>query len=364
MDRLVKVEEREVRIDFVFGRKCRTAIHLSNLMYTMHVAFKVQTSSPGIFSVKPPNGFIPPLGEYTFEVILKPQQELPKHFPRSRDRFLVKTVPAVNVCGTFPERVPAEWFAARKRQFLLDARLRVVYTGGVILRDLVDKGDIEQVLRVFKRDMGCCNSQDESGITPLHIAAANGSVNMVNLLLAAGAKKDVNSETGRCPFFEAVYNQHPSVVNFFLEYGSVNVSRKDLRGWTALHLAVSLNNLEILRILVEKEIDIEAKDRDGIAALHLAAAEGYLECVKMLVEAGADKNSRGPDGFTPMHIAADKGFANIVGYLLDAGANSRITDTRGRTPYDLGVQNGHVSRFLDCTVKFPCSFVCVGFMRD
>ncbi|KAH7842778.1 hypothetical protein Vadar_009142 [Vaccinium darrowii] len=92
MERLVEASEQEVKIDFVLGRKCRANVRLKSLSATTPVAFKVQTSSPNKFLVNPPSGLIQPLSYATFQVVLKPQSQLPAIFPRSAsDPFLVKT---------------------------------------------------------------------------------------------------------------------------------------------------------------------------------------------------------------------------------------------------------------------------------
>jgi ankyrin repeat protein len=338
MDKLLEVQESEVRIEFELRTKCRTTINLRNLMHTMHVAFKVQTTSPEKFSVKPPNGFIPPLGEYSFDVILMPQEQLPDVFPRSNDKFLVKSAMAPG--GSIAERVPPEWFASRKKHMFLDAKLTVVYMGPFLLRHLVAKGDTNNVQYLIE-GQSSCNKGDENGRTALHIAAASGNVEMVNLLLQNGAVVDVMSSSGQTALLEAVYMGHYDIADALLQRGA-NTEAQNPRGWTAVHLAASWNHADILKLLIEKRAHLDARDSEGRTALHSAVTEGHVECVKLLLQAGVDVDARSEDGRTAVYRAAAKDDSLLVELLLEWGANKSIKTAEGKTPFDIAVEKGHV----------------------
>lgn len=344
MDRLVQVQENEVRIDFEVGCKCRTTIHLKSLIDTMPVAFKVQTSTPDKFLVKPPNGFISPLGDFSFEIILKPRKDLPEEFPRSKDRFLIKTAlaPDCKMDGNdFPDKVPNDWFASRKKQVFVDAKLKVVYIGGFLLRHLVAKGDVDSVKQILKRH-NCCNHADDEGRTALQIASASGSFGMLKTLLNAEARVDLASMMEQSPLLEAVYMGHLEIIKELLDKGADTEARNP-KGWTAIHLAATWNRTDMLSLLIEKGADLEAKDKEGRTALHSAATKGHQDCVKLLLEAGADKDARSKDGRTAIFRAAANGYPEIVDSLLDAGADSHIRALNGETPYDAALEKGHTA---------------------
>lgn len=152
MERLIEVEEQEVLIDFHLARKCRTDVHLRSTHPTSTVLFKVQTSSPNKFLVNPPSGVLAPLSSASFQVILRPQSQLPSSFPRSAsDRFLIKAValPGGQDAHVLPHPASVnQWFAARPHLNTHDTKLKVFYLGAVLLRHAVDGGDVEAV-RLF-----------------------------------------------------------------------------------------------------------------------------------------------------------------------------------------------------------------------
>ena len=88
----------------------------------------------------------------------------------------------------------------------------------------------------------------------------------------------------------------------------------------AFHKAVSDNNVELMKFLIEKGADVNNADKDGESPLHKAAVEGHTEVVKLLIDAGADVNKANEVGWTPLHKAAGYGHTEVVKLLIDAGA--------------------------------------------
>ena len=60
------------------------------------------------------------------------------------------------------------------------------------------------------------------GITPLHLAAASGSLELVNLLLAGGADPKAKDSEGQTPSDVAASHGHPEVVELLRGYPRPN----------------------------------------------------------------------------------------------------------------------------------------------
>ena len=69
-----------------------------------------------------------------------------------------------------------------------------------------------------------------------------------------------------------------------------NVNEKNRLGWTALHYAAQLDEVEIAKAVIKAGVDIDAKSRFGITALHDAAIRNRLKIGQVLIEAGARLN--------------------------------------------------------------------------
>ena len=189
----MEVCEPEVRIEFALNCKCRATVRLRSLSPNAPVAFKVQTSSPNKFLVNPPSGLIPPLSSATFQVILKPQSQIPRAYPRSpSDRFLIKTAEFVPNSSA-PTRVDSvnSWFASRPYGFSTqDLKLKVAFVGPMLLRDAVSRGDLDAVRNLIKRQRSVLADLSPGEAESLLRVATElvDPEDMVHLLLEAGLR--------------------------------------------------------------------------------------------------------------------------------------------------------------------------------
>lgn len=109
-------------------------------------------------------------------------------------------------------------------------------------------------------------------------------------------------------------------------------------GLTPLALAAELGHTEVVRILLENEVD--PNWGGSVTPLEAAVLEGNPEIVDLLIEAGADVNRPVEEGFTPLMSAVTMGNSRIARQLLDAGAKTRLKNTDGDTATDLAEAAG------------------------
>ena len=192
----------------------------------------------------------------------------------------------------------------------------------------------------------------DTGATPLLIAARNGHLEVVRFLVESGANKDQGrTDTGETSLFVAAGAGHPEVVRFLVESGANKDQGNIDAGATPLFIAAQNGHLEVVRFLVESGANKDQGRTDnGATPLFIAAQNGHFEVVRFLVVSGANKDQGNIDtGATPLFIAAHNGHLEVVGFLVVSGANKDqgLIDT-GATPHFVAAQNGHleVVRFL------------------
>ncbi|PQP97725.1 uncharacterized protein Pyn_10721 [Prunus yedoensis var. nudiflora] len=193
--KLVQISEQEVRIDFALNCKCRANVRLTSLCATAPVAFKVQTSSPHKFLVKPPTGLIPPLCHVTVQVILKPQAQLPPTFPRSpSDRFLIRTAEFTR--DSESESIN-QWFSSCSRGSTHDLKLKVAFVGPFLLRHAVTCGYYDAARNIIKRQRTILAEfppEDADSLLRVATELVNPE-DMINLLLEAGLRIDARARS-------------------------------------------------------------------------------------------------------------------------------------------------------------------------
>ncbi|XP_043465025.1 ankyrin repeat domain-containing protein 27-like [Leptopilina heterotoma] len=113
-----------------------------------------------------------------------------------------------------------------------------------------------------------CNSQ---GQTALHVACENGHVEIVQLLLDAGANVNVtNKSKGQTPLHLASLNNHTKVVKLLLNCGNCNINAKDDSGDTPLHLMIRNENSKVAELLLRHGANAQSKNCHAITPLEEA----------------------------------------------------------------------------------------------
>jgi ankyrin repeat protein len=117
------------------------------------------------------------------------------------------------------------------------------------------------------------NLTQQDGISLLECAVIQSSINMVKLLLSAGAKPDHGFQS---PLKQAIFKEQPDIVQALIDAGA-NVNLLLENQETPLIHAASVGNLEIVKILVEAGADAKVISEHEDHALLLAAASGHRD---------------------------------------------------------------------------------------
>jgi len=154
--------------------------------------------------------------------------------------------------------------------------------------DAAERGDLEAV-RMLLRDGADVNGAQSDGTTALHWAAMNDDVQIVEVLLYAGATvKPTTRLGGYTPLHLAGRNGHGDVVRALLE-GGADANGFTNTGVTSLHFAAQANSAESIRTLVEHGAEVDARDsRSNRTPLMFAAVGNSTAAMQALVDAGAD----------------------------------------------------------------------------
>ena len=97
------------------------------------------------------------------------------------------------------------------------------------------------------------------------LAADNGELKVVKLLIEAGARIDGAMANGCTALMLAARRGQLEVVRFLIEKG-VNVNGAMVNGWTALILATQNGRLEIARLLIEVGANVNVATADDCTA--------------------------------------------------------------------------------------------------
>eukprot|EP00933_Yihiella_yeosuensis_P057488 TRINITY_DN5732_c0_g3_i1.p1 TRINITY_DN5732_c0_g3~~TRINITY_DN5732_c0_g3_i1.p1 ORF type:complete len:494 (+),score=114.43 TRINITY_DN5732_c0_g3_i1:73-1554(+) len=260
----------------------------------------------------------------------------------------------------------------------------------------------EAALRLINAKANVC-ARNEHGATPLHYAAVEGSLSVVNALLDAvktdggqeQVTKMVNCDAAkvynrhldaygqRVPLASAAESGFSEVAETLLAAGA-QVDKADEDGRTALWLACRYSRVAVAKMLFQKQAaDTTVKDKDGISVLAAATAGGCNEdlvlallthgvgdvndttapllrdavkagkrtVAEALLTHGASVNTKAPvGGATALHAACEKGDEHLISLLIRFNASPSLGDAANMTAFDIlrrrGLPDGRIASLL------------------
>jgi ankyrin len=232
-----------------------------------------------------------------------------------------------------------------------------------------------QMAELLVRARADANAANDFRMTPLSQACTNASAPFVDLLLKAGANPNTPIGTGETPLMTCARSGSADAVRMLLVRGADVNAKEPNQNQTALMWAAAERHPNVAQVLVEANADLRAHTKSGFTALHFAARMGDMETVRTLLDAGVDVNIKSqPDtengrgrgargagagggaaagragpangvvgggagargdlnfgGNTPLLVATVRGHVPLALFLLDHGADPNVLDA-GFTP--------------------------------
>jgi len=250
--------------------------------------------------------------------------------------------------------------------------------GSTALHWAVDRDDLEMT-DLLIRAGARVGARTREGVTPLQLAAINGSAPMLDRLLKAGA--DVNAPltpAGDTALMLAARTGKTSAIRVLLEAAGNPNAVESWGGTTALMWAVSEGHADAAKMLIAGGANVNARSHYVAAAngrgfegrtplanstdakaaefasgwltpLLIAAREGNVQLARILLGAGADVNAASGDGKTPLALAIFNGNYDVATFLVDSKADVNRADAQRFTPLFWAVDR----RNMETAPNFP-----------
>lgn len=179
------------------------------------------------------------------------------------------------------------------------------------------------VVQLLKNAGADVNAKDAEGRNILGAMMATAPLSVIEQLISDGVKVDAVDNHGESPIDIAMRTRDLHVIKALHKGGAV-VNKPEF-----FEKALSEENIELARFLIDAGMDVNAPVRSGTRALEMALVSDDAPMVQMLLEAGANVNTCAKDGTALLMMAPN---AHLAQLLVDSGANVKVKDAQGQTP--------------------------------
>lgn len=203
----------------------------------------------------------------------------------------------------------------------------------------------------------------DAGHTPLSYAISRERLNLVRILIKAGA--DLNKPANYDEFFhptplhqalvmtqEMVHEMDTSIIDLLLETGQCKLLAGKEAFSTAFHWVLEsfdtkesgLAEVVALKMLKSiPDVNVE-RTKEGHSLLHIASSYGRKDLVDILLEHGADINITDNYGRTPLlYVCQTLQPTDTLEHLVEKGADVHVKDNEGQTALHLAATLGRVA---------------------
>lgn len=247
------------------------------------------------------------------------------------------------------------------RRFLGTLVLAAASLRAATFFDAVQSNDEPAVAAQLKQGANV-NAANAYGITPLWIAATNGSASMTRLLLKSGADAKAKMPSGENALMAAARTGEPETIKALLAAGADPNAQESQQGESALMWAAAENHPEAIAALIKggANPNLHAKGLDlapmkwmnvgmvdtmlpsgGFTAIHYAARQNAMDAARALADSGADLNAQDADGATAIQLAIINLHYDLAAMLIEKGASPNVQDKTGMSAiYALIDMNG------------------------
>ena len=242
---------------------------------------------------------------------------------------------------------------------------KICHNGFSMLHHAATHGHVEMVEHLISKGHNVNWRDDETGSTPMHNAIKNRHSKIVKILMLNGAEIDTKDFHGKEPLHYAAENGDVELVDLILSKGhskiiamllkvGADVKAQDNLGKTALHYAAQKGHLKCVELLLSnkynnlggvmlsKGVEVDVLDKNGATPFFYSVIGGFFDVAKLLVSNGADINVKTKNGDTPIMAAARNGNKSVCDFLISLGADVFSKNKFGNDAFLISAKNGNI----------------------
>lgn len=202
-----------------------------------------------------------------------------------------------------------------------------------VLEEYIETGNYQDLDLLLSQNPELIKENTSHDISALLLACYYQKTQIVQVIL-----KYIKSIT----IHEACAAGLTEQVQFMVDQKPDVINELSSHGFYPLGIAAHFGKEDIVRILLRNRANPNSSSQNGyqVFPLHSALSNNQNNIAKMLIEAGAEVNVLQSSRISPLHLAAQEGNIDLIIVLLEHGANIAQKNELGQTPSDLAAQKG------------------------
>ncbi|XP_043270401.1 ankyrin-1-like [Venturia canescens] len=223
-----------------------------------------------------------------------------------------------------------------------------------------EHGDIELIRLLSKSRNLDPEVKTMHGLTSMHIAALLDHTRVMYELLKIGSSTDCTDNLDRYPLHYAALHSNFECARYLIRAGSP-IHVYDVFQESPLHISVlKTKNIPMIKLFAAQRLrrsPFTSRDAQCLLfeAILGARDESHIKIISMILHYAGDViNVPDPIGWrTPLHIVAMTGYFELAEYLMDRGADLEAKNRAGQTPMQvaLNCKNYNIVRLMQDRMK-------------
>ena len=160
--------------------------------------------------------------------------------------------------------------------------------------------------------------KSKNDYSSLHIAIIYNDIELIKFFLENNIDIETKYKNSLTPIEFALFKGNYKIIKEFNKFFPNEVKEYILENWdSTLHLATYLEDIHVMKQLIEKGANINIKNEQGYTSLHIAINCNNIEIVKFLIKEKADINIDDNYGNTPVILALKENNIEIIKHITN-----------------------------------------------
>lgn len=167
------------------------------------------------------------------------------------------------------------------------------------------------------------NTKNEKGMTPLHFALTIACPKISEMIINRGGDVNCANNKGKYPIHYALQYQYKYPHLIKLLFTKIDNFEIPYKNNFPIHYAAKWCDVEIIRLLIDKNVDLEVKGNDNEKPIHLVCEHNNNDdLIKYMIDVKhVDIESGDKCGFRPIQYICWKGSIDLIKYIINKTDN-------------------------------------------